>query len=100
MSKNLIFTAIVLIAAVAIAIAMWALALVLATPPDSAAAADAPSSESEPPPQVTVDDFKLLGCEEDICIYLVEVPYGDDCILAIQYFIINENVFDLECPRP
>lgn len=91
-----VFWSIVAILIVAVG---WVVLLAISVPAPTVSA-DAPRSESEPSEQVTVEDFKLLGCEENICVYLVDVPYGDDCILAIQYLIMDENVFSLECPRP
>lgn len=64
----------------------------------SPAAVDAPRSEAESPAQTVEDSFELLGCEDNICVYQVDVPYGASCVLAIQTFVMDQNVFDLECP--
>ena len=57
-----------------------------------------PNSVSEPPAQNVENSFELLGCVDNICAYLIDVPYGVDCVVAIQTFVIDPNVFDLECP--
>lgn len=86
---------------VPLALAALILILVVGLPTASSAAntIDAPSSESEPSAQDMGNDLPLLGCEEDVCVYLVDLPNNDiDCVLAIQVFMMSATVFDLECP--